>query len=109
MRAQLAYHVEWASACACDAVGRGCEVRILGAVMSDISAFATALKHWLSAFRSRRIIGGVANCSRRGGRGAFLDSKSGSNSEIFVARKPQHELRQNQKIHVKLDQKRCIF
>ena len=47
MHAQLAEHVEWARACACDAVGGGREVRILGAVMSKISAFATALKHWL--------------------------------------------------------------
>jgi len=36
-----------ASAYAFDAVRGGCEVRILDAVMSKISAFATALKHWL--------------------------------------------------------------
>ena len=45
MHAQLAENVECARACACDAVGGGCEVRILGAVMSNISTFATALKH----------------------------------------------------------------
>ena len=105
MHGQLAEHVAWASACACDAVGGGCEVRILGAVMSKISAFATALKHWLKAFRSDRIIGGVAHSSRRGGRCAFLDSKSGSDSENFWRRNCNRIINKIKEFRSKRDEK----